>query len=94
MCYTYRSICIGGQLASAKARRGALRLFLALEFLREGQNGFLNNAGILLRVRFVSITAIAAIKSPPPTRAPQARPTDTRSEEFLFFLEYGGFSVR
>lgn len=92
---TYRSMCIGGQFASASANLGALRLFLELELpcLNEGQNGFFSILGILRRVFLVSKTTVAAMNAPPPTSAPQASPTDTLREEFLFFLEDGGVSV-
>ena len=88
-------MCIGGQLASASASLGALRLFLelALPCLRDGQNGFFSILGIRRLVFLVSRTTVAAINAPPPTTAPQASPTDTLKEEFLFFLEDGGVSV-
>lgn len=86
---------IGGQFASANANLGALRLFLEFEllFLSEGQNGFFSILGIRRLVRLVRITAVAAMKAPPPTTAPQARPTDTLREELRFFLDDGGMSV-
>lgn len=91
---TYLNMCIGGQLASASASLGALRLFLELELcLRDGQNGFFSMFGIRRRVFLVSRTTVAAMNAPPPTRAPQASPTETLKEEFLFFLEDGGVSV-
>lgn len=90
----YRNICIGGQLASASASLGARRLFLELELcLRDGQNGFFSIFGMRRRVFLVSRTTVAAMNAPPPTRAPQARPTETLRDEFLFFLEDGGVSV-
>ena len=92
---SYRNICIGGQLASASASLGARRLFRELELpcLRDGQNGFLSMLGMRRRVFLVSRTTVAAMNAPPPTRAPQARPTETLRDEFLFFLEDGGVSV-
>lgn len=86
---------MGGQLARARASLGALRLFLEFEFpcLSDGQKGFFSMLGILLLVRFTRSTTVAAINAPPPTRAPQANPTDTLREEFLFFLDDGGVSV-
>lgn len=87
-------MCIGGQLARARASLGALRLFLELELcLRDGQNGFFSMFGILRLVFLVRRTTVAAMKAPPPTRAPQANPTETRKDEFLFFLDDGGVSV-
>lgn len=84
---------IGGQLASASASRGVLRLFLELELCRkDGQNDFFSTLGILRLVFFVSSTTAAAIKAPPPTTPPQASPTDTLRDEFRFFLEDGGIS--
>lgn len=93
--FTNLSICIGGQLAKPNANRGALRLFLALElFLRECRNDFFNMLGTRLLVRLVTSTAVAAMNAPPPTSAPQASPKDTLIDEFRFFREDGGVSVR
>lgn len=87
---------IGGQLASARASLGARRVFLAFAFpfLSDGQKGFFSTFGILRRAFFVSSTAVAAMNAPPPTSAPQANPTETLIEEFLFLREEGGMSVR
>lgn len=87
---------MGGQLANARASLGVRRLLLELELpcLKDGQNGFFSMLGILLLVFFVNSTAVAAIKAPPPTNAPQANPTETLSDEFRFFLDEGGVSVR
>lgn len=92
---TYLSMCIGGQFESDKASLpGVLRLFRALAFCRnEGQKGFFNTFGIRLLERFVNNTAAVAINAPPPTRAPQASPTDTLNEEFRFLRDEGGKSV-
>lgn len=88
-------MCIGGQLASASASRGVRLLFLAeFPFLSDGQKGFFIKLEILLLMRFVRRTAVVAMNAPPPTRAPQAIPTDVREVLFLFFLEAGGMSVR
>lgn len=93
--FTNLSICIGGQLAKAKANRGALRLFLALElFLRVGQKGFFNMLGTRLLFLLMTSTAVAAMNAPPPTSAPQASPKDTLIDEFRFFRDEGGVSVR
>lgn len=87
---------MGGQLASASASRGALLLFRELELpcRSDGQNGFFSMLGMRRRVFLVRRTTVAAMKAPPPTKAPQANPTETLKEEFLFFLEDGGVSVR
>lgn len=88
-------MCIGGQFASASARRGALRLFRAFELLlKDGQNGFFSNAGILLLVFLVSSIAVKATKAPPPTNALHASPTDTLIDEFRFLRDDGGRSER
>lgn len=88
-------MCIGGQFARARASLGVLRLFLELELpcRKDGQNGFFSTFGILRLVFLVRRTTVAAINAPPPTRAPQARPTETLKDEFLFFLDDGGMSL-
>lgn len=91
MYNAYRSMVIGGQFARANARRGALRLFLAL-LRREEQNGFLKMFGILGLVRLVAKTAVAAINAPP-TTAPQVSAMDSFRDELRFFLDVGGISV-
>lgn len=90
----YRSICIGGQLARARASRGVRLLFLVCELcLSDGQNGFFSMLGMRRLVRLVRRIAVAAMNAPPPTRAPHASPTETLREELRFFLDDGGRSV-